>query len=94
MKITCSQTWCDHPPPSSIPLEGKKRKGPSKRSDKKDKEFAAVLFLPRTHESELARRIRNKEKEINKISDYKVEVVERAGTKVRDLLIRNDPVGA
>ena len=67
---------------------GKNKKQTAKNQDL---EIAAVLFVPRTANSELAVAVRTEEAKIASQCHYKIKIVERAGTKLKDLLIASDP---
>jgi hypothetical protein len=51
----------------------------------------AVLFVPYTIGSTLAKRMREAEEKLMGITGYKLKIVERGGTKLEDLLHRADP---
>ena len=50
-----------------------------------------VLFLPFTENSELARRVRERLKQLEEISSLRVRVVERTGEKLVDLIHKSNP---
>ena len=50
-----------------------------------------VLFIPYTVKSELAKRVRNKLKMYEKISNLKVRVVEKTGQRIMDVLHKSNP---
>ena len=51
----------------------------------------AVVFVPFTEGSELAGDLRGVEIKMDELTDIKMKVVERAGTKLADMLTRSDP---
>ena len=51
----------------------------------------AVLFVPYTTGSILAKRLREAEENLLQSTGYKLKIVERGGTKLEDLLHRSDP---
>jgi hypothetical protein len=51
----------------------------------------AVLFVPHTVGSTLAKRLREAEENLLQSTGYKLKIVERSGTKLEDLLHRSDP---
>ena len=55
-----------------------------------DTKIMSVLFVPHTEKSTLAKRMRAKLANIEKIGKLKVKIVERAGEKIVDLLHRSD----
>ena len=57
----------------------------------KNAKIKAVLFVPYTPGSELAKRLREAETKLNELTGYKLKVVERAGIKLQDLLHKADP---
>ena len=52
---------------------------------------ASVLFIQRTQGGKLASNLRELETELFKITQGKVKVVEKNGTKLEDILIHNIP---
>ena len=50
-----------------------------------------MIFLPHTHHSELAKRVRDKLKSFEHFSKIRIKVVERAGEKLVDNLHRSNP---
>ena len=51
----------------------------------------AVMFVPFTVGSELARRLREAEAKIETMTGYRLKIVERAGAKLEDVLRKSDP---
>ena len=51
----------------------------------------SVMFIPCTRGGELAKRMREAEEELGKQTGYKIKIVERAGTKIIDLLHKTNP---
>ena len=51
----------------------------------------AVMFIPYTPGSELAKLLRENEEHLNKITNCKIKIVERACTKLQDLITKSDP---
>ena len=51
----------------------------------------SVMFIPCTRGGELARRMREAEEELGRQTGYKIKIVERAGTKIIDLLHKTNP---
>ena len=51
----------------------------------------AVMFIPFTPGSELAKLLRENEEHLNKITNCKIKIVERACTKLQDLITKSDP---
>ena len=49
------------------------------------------MFIPYTNGSELIKKLRENENNINKITKNKIKLIERAGTKIQDLLTKSDP---
>ena len=56
-------------------------------------ETAAVMFVQRTQDSSLVNMVRKEEETISKQAGYSVKVVERAGNKLSDLLVKSAPFG-
>ena len=59
--------------------------------NKKGNNFSAVLFVPPTPNAELAKLIQARERELNKNSKLSIKVIEKGGTKVKQLLVRKSP---
>ena len=53
---------------------------------------AAVIFVPFTTHNALAKSMREAEEKLGKLTGYKLKVVERAGTKLDDILHKSDPL--
>ena len=51
----------------------------------------AVVFVPRTRGGELARELRDKEYELEKLTGYRLKIVERAGVSLERLLHQSNP---
>ena len=76
------------------PQEKKQRKKEKPQRHKAESEPpSAVIFIPRIHGGELARRIMEKEKELNQHTIQKVKVIERNRDKLVHVLVRADPYG-
>ena len=76
---------------SGIPRYFKRTLG--KKTENKDKEnkIKAVMFVPYTPGSELIKKLRENEQNMNKITKHRIKLVERTGTKLQDLLTTSDP---
>ena len=70
---------------SSFPTRGKGS------FSKKAGNVKAVLFVPHTQNSELAKRLRENENTLENVTGNRVKVVERAGVKIQDILTGNNP---
>ena len=71
-----------------------KKKGSSKRMRKEPtpkSNTIAVMFVPYTIGGSLARRLREEEEKLEKQTGYRIKIVERAGSKLVDLLHRANP---
>ena len=66
------------------------RKGGGSRQDKR-LEIASLLFVARTEGGTLAEALREEEAVISKQSGYRVKIVERAGKKLSEVLVRSGP---
>ena len=86
--------------PDSPSTSGKQRShgtrgagSPAKKPRLEDRklEVAGALFIQRTAEGKLAEALRREEQVISKLAGYKVYKMERAGSKLEDLLTRSDP---
>ena len=49
------------------------------------------MFIPNTHHIELAGELRDTEMYFEKMTDYRLKMVEKAGTKVCEMLTDSDP---
>ena len=68
--------------------------GWKKKENKKMRRFEivkAVMVVPHTKNSELARRYRKNEFAMEKITDWRFKIVERTGRKVQDILTTSNP---
>jgi hypothetical protein len=66
-------------------VQGEKEKNEMQDSVK------AVMFVPYTVGSELAKRMRDAEEKLQEMTGYKLKIVERTGTKLVDILQKADP---
>ena len=53
----------------------------------------AVMFVPQTKNSELAKRLRENENEMEKYTGYRIKIVERSGRSVNQILTKSNPWG-
>ena len=80
---------------AGVMINGRKRKnmtareGEAKKSRREDPK--AVIFCPYTAGGELAKKLRNAEEEMEKLSGFKIKVVEEVGEKVKDILHSSNP---
>ena len=58
--------------------------------DKKEN-VKSVMFVPYTRGSKLAKRMREAESTLQDMTGYRLKIVERAGTKLEDVLVKADP---
>ena len=71
------------------------RRGPEEGWNKANKSKGgggkkAVVFVPYTTGSMLAKRMREEETTLEKMTRYRLKVVERGGTKLEDILVRKN----
>ena len=52
-------------------------------------EVTSVIFVPHTVDSSLAKKIREREEQLKDVTGNKVKVVERAGRKLQDILVKD-----
>ena len=81
-------------PPSKKRKRGQQSKGQQqtgKGGDKAGKAVKAVMFIPYTAHSELAVRMRENEEKMEKMTGYRLKIVEKGGTKLIDLLHKANP---
>ena len=67
-----------------------KRDAELKKGDKRV-EVKAVMFVPFTTGSKLAKEIREAEEKLGGMTGYRLKVVEKSGNKLEDLLTRSNP---
>jgi hypothetical protein len=53
----------------------------------------AVIFVPQTEHSGLAKTLRENEEEMLKVTGYKLKIVERAGKRLTSMLTKSNPWG-
>ena len=73
-----------------------RRRFPGKRKGKQETSTGnvavkSVLFVPHTHNSDLARKLKESEEGIQGITGNRIKIVERAGVKIQDMLTGNNP---
>ena len=70
----------------------KKQKEHWWQSDVKgQKPFTSILFVPPTPKGVLAKMLKKREIELNKNSEMNIRVVERGGTKMKNILVQKNP---
>ena len=67
------------------------RREGEKKGSEQEVRTVAVMFVPYTKESELTRQLRQAESELGLQTGVRIKIVERAGTKLMDLLHKADP---
>ena len=74
-------------------IRGKEKKIEREGQEKSEEEerIRGVFFIPHTEHSELAKRIREKLKSFEEISNIKIKLVERTGEKLVDILHKSNP---
>ena len=71
---------------------GEKRKSTGEEGGKrKRKKVKGVMFVTHTHHSELAGEFRETENKLEEMTDMRLKMVEKAGTKIGDILTDGDP---
>ena len=63
---------------------------PPPDGDNKQAQIKSVIFIPHTKNSELTRELKMKEAEMFKITGDKIKIVEKAGTKLENILTSGD----
>ena len=71
--------------------KGGYRRGGNKENDAEDTPISAVMFVPRTHNGELATRLRQAESEIQKVGKTKVKIVEETGNMSKSMIHKANP---
>ena len=79
-----------------IQLPARKRRSNEMQKTKKDGgkmqvEVKAVMFVPFTQGSHLAKNLRDAEEKLGSITGFRLKLVERAGDKLEDLLTKSNP---
>ena len=62
------------------------------KSEQQQENVKAVMFVPYTVGSILAKQMRDAENTLQSMTGYRLKIVERAGTKLEDILTKADPV--
>ena len=62
-----------------------------KQNEIKNKDIKSVVFIPHTKNSMLAKELRTKELEIQKVTGNRIKIVEKSGNKLEDILTGSDP---
>lgn len=62
----------------------------SQPEEEKEKKIEGVIFLQHTKNSELARNIRKRLQDIEKVTKVRIKLVERTGSKIVDILHKSD----
>ena len=71
---------------------GNERKSKQDQNEKdRGMETRSVLFVEQSRKGELAKRLREVEKKVNRIVGYKTKIVEGVGNKLKDLLPNSNP---
>ena len=71
--------------------KGRKEKGGASKQQNINTNVLAVMFIPFTRNSGLARRYRQSEGNMGALCDYRLKFVERAGRKISDILTTSNP---
>ena len=71
--------------------EKRRRAEPEAKKQQDQKRVKAVMFVPYTPYSELAKKLREAEEKLESRTGYRLKMVERAGAKLEDLLYTSDP---
>ena len=69
----------------------KKQKNTINNTKNKKDVVKAAMVVPHTHHSELARRYRESELNMENLSGWRTKMTEKIGTKVQDLLTCSNP---
>ena len=102
-KLLTKESWykqqssTEHPDGGRITIRSPTSKKTSKsstvgkKSNDQKSEIKAVMFVPFTPHSELAKMLRENEEKLVKLTGSKIKIVERTGSKIQDLLTRSNP---
>ena len=71
--------------------KGEKRKADKDMNMKKRKKVKGVMFVQHTHHSEMAGELRLNENEFERMTDFRMKMVEKAGVKIGSILTESDP---
>ena len=78
--------------PRSLPEAGLRSLKSGKRNKKEqESKIKSVMFVPFTPGSQLAKQLRENEEKLEKLTNTRIKIVERTGTKIQDLLTRSNP---
>ena len=69
----------------------KERKGTTPVEEGGQGDVKAVMFVPYTVDSMLAKRMRDAEQTLQEMTGYRLKIVERSGTALEDILAKADP---
>ena len=105
-KLVSKENWYRELDETQVPSEGnrcaknlridgsrrpQKQERNSQTYENKKSKIKSVMFVPHTPGSELAKKLRLNEEHLAKLSENRVKIVERTGTKIVDLLTRSNP---
>ena len=72
--------------------KGQNRAGEKRSHGGEDEGRAkAVIYVPHTHGSRLAKAMREKENELEKLTGYRVKIVEKAGDPLERIIVKSNP---
>ena len=76
-------------------MDGKRKDGKwiekAEKIQKISNKVKAVMFVQHTPFSELAKRLRKAEEKLEDLTGYRIKIVERAGSKLKDLIHSSNP---
>ena len=71
--------------------KGRRTKKPGSGGEQQNLQIKAVMFVPYTPGSVLAKKLRENEERMGKFTNNKLKIVERAGVKIQDMLTKANP---
>ena len=69
----------------------KRKRNSDKGKETQEQPVKAVMFVPYTPGGELAKKLRENEEKLSKLTKNKVKIVERAGVKLQDVITKANP---
>ena len=72
-------------------MGGANKKGNNTEQGKKKNNVKSVIFVPHTQGSKLAKALREEEEMMERITGYRLKIVERAGDSLEGLLHKSNP---
>ena len=88
-KLQDQESKYKYQPPAKKSKRINQKKGDTKAGG--TTKIKSVMFIPFTRHSELAMRLRENEERMEKLTGYRLKIVEKGGTKLVDILHKSNP---